>query len=111
MCPIINFFLFFRQRQGSGKHRRHDSLAFSFRGHSRQASRTDSIYTLRASVGHTTTNNWHFKDRLCYFWSKCTRRKDDDPCAQPGDNIGTSIPGHGDRVRNIVPNHTIPSGW
>jgi len=99
-----------RQRQGSGKHRRHDSLAFSFRGHSRQASRTDSIYTLRASVGHTTTNNWHFKDRLGYFWSKCTRRKDDDPCAQPGDNIGTSTPAHGlDRVRNIVPNHTIPS--
>ena len=40
-----------RQRQGSGFHRRHDSLAFSFRGHSRQASRSDSIYTLRNPKG------------------------------------------------------------
>ena len=35
-----------RKRQDSG-HKRTGSLAFKFRGHSRQASRTDSIYTIR----------------------------------------------------------------
>ena len=77
-----------RQRQGSGFHRRHDSLAFSFRGHSRQASRSDSIYTLRHPKG-----TWTLKDKLCSFW---TRWKNEDL--------------HREReVRNIVPNHTIPS--
>jgi len=43
----------FKKRQDSGSgHRRNNSLAF-FRGHSRQASRTDSIYTIRSNKGHS----------------------------------------------------------
>ena len=84
-CKLI---FIYRQRQGSGFHRRHDSLAFSFRGHSRQASRSDSIYTLRHPKG-----TWTLKDKLCSFW---TRWKNEDL--------------HKERqVRTIVPNHTIPS--
>jgi hypothetical protein len=60
-----------RQRQGSG-HRRHDSLAFSFRGHSRQASRTDSIYTLRS---HANTNKTTCQDKLWVLWNRCSRKK------------------------------------
>ena len=90
---FTNFTVFtiltFRQRQGSGFHRRHDSLAFSFRGHSRQASRSDSIYTLRHPKG-----TWTLKDKLCSFW---TRWKSEDLHKERG------------QVRTIVPNHTIPS--
>ncbi len=99
-----------RQRQGSGFHRRHDSLAFSFRGHSRQASRTDSIYTLRAQ-GYTSSN-WTCKDRLCGFWSRCKRSNETNLGLNGNLNI---LNGHGgqaaleDRVRILVPNHTIPS--
>ena len=100
-------FFFIRQRQGSGRHRRHDSLAFSFRGHSRQASRTDSIYTLRASAGHTTSGDWNCRDRLCFLWRKCSRKTDG---GHPGGIGGTSTPTTGfDRNRILVPNHTIPS--
>ena len=62
---------------------RSDSLAFSFRGHSRQASRTDSIYTLRQSGPNTKRTIFCFK-----------RKKKDD-----------GEPKH----RTIVPNHIIPS--
>lgn len=98
-----------RQRQGSGLHRRHDSLAFSFRGHSRQASRTDSIYTLRAS-GYTSSR-WTCKDRLCYFMSRCGRtRKSAEGVSHGVDGRPHLLPPMASiEYRNIVPNHTIPS--
>lgn len=96
------------QRQDSARsHRRHDSLAFSFRGHSRQASRTDSIYTLRASSGYNSTS---CKDRLCFpFWNRCKGNKNSstDAATAAGQFFAASI--YADRLRNIVPNHTIPS--
>ena len=62
---------------------RTDSLAFSFRGHSRQASRTDSIYTLR---NHTT----NYKRRVFCFG----RKNKAEPEA---------------KHRTVVPNHCIPA--
>ena len=99
-----------RSHQGSGFHRRHDSLAFSFRGHSRQASRTDSIYTLRAS----TTSSWTCKDRLCSFWSKCASRNKPDGGRGPSGISGVGPggffgSGSSTERRNLHPNHTIPS--
>ena len=54
---------------------RSDSLGFSFRGgHSRQASRTDSIYTLRATVGPSGGGDGTYtsiiKEKL-FFWNRC----------------------------------------
>ena len=57
----------FKKRQDSGSgHRRNNSLAF-FRGHSRQASRTDSIYTIRSNKGHSKKRNkvWKFLKKCC----------------------------------------------
>ena len=64
-----------RQRHGS----RPDSL---FRGHSRQASRSESVYTLRQ-----TQQTSSIFDYLC-FWRKKTLEEA--------------------RVRVVVPNHTVP---
>lgn len=76
------------QGNGRGGHRRGhsrgDSLGQFFRGHSRQASRTDSIYTLRQ-----TTPNVMNKIR---FWQKAS----DPPQAER-------------KCRTIVPRHLVPS--
>jgi len=72
-------------RQGAHKrgHSRGDSLGQFFRGHSRQASRTDSIYTLR----QTTTN---YKNKI-FWW----QNKTDQPPVER-------------KHRVVVPNHLVP---
>ena len=76
------------QGNGRGGHRRGhsrgDSLGQFFRGHSRQASRTDSIYTLRQ-----TTPNVMNKIR---FW----QRSSDPPQVER-------------KCRKVVPRHLVPS--
>ena len=76
------------QGNGRGGHRRGhsrgDSLGQFFRGHSRQASRTDSIYTLRQ-----TTPNVMNKIR---FWQK-----------------GSDPPQVERKCRKVVPRHLVPS--
>jgi len=68
---------------------RSDSLAFSFRGHSRQASRTDSIYTLRQTAPNV-------KRKVFCFGRK--RKKDGDGAS--------GAAGEGEaKHRTIVPNH------
>lgn len=87
----------------SGRHRRihsrSDSLGFSFRGHSRQASRTESIYTLRPLAPISTP----YRSKL-FFWNRNKKPShtgggggDDD---EPEDTVV--------RNRTVVPNHTIP---
>jgi len=73
-------------RPGSHKrgHSRGDSLGQFFRGHSRQASRTDSIYTLR----QTTTN---YKNKI-FWW----QTKADQPAVER-------------KHRVVVPNHLVPT--
>jgi len=61
-----------------------DSLGGFFKGHSRQASKTDSIYTLR-----TTSTN--YKNKI-FFW----QNKD-----------GATLER---KRRTVVPNHTVPGG-
>ena len=77
------------ERPTSAYHRRHpsrsDSLAFSFRGHSRQASRTDSIYTLR----QTTTNT----RRRIFCFNKRQRLNEEAEA----------------KHRTVKPNHCIPA--
>ena len=69
-------------------HSRGDSIGQyfreNFRGHSRQASRTESIYTIR----QTATNN----KRRIKFWQKT----DDSPPVER-------------EHRKVVPNHLVPS--
>ena len=77
-----------RHDSGHHHHRRNGSLAF-FRGHSRQASRTDSVYTIRETKANTET--------------RC-------PC--PGyDYIRKKFSSSKKRptTRTIVPNHIIPA--
>jgi len=73
-------------RPGNHKrgHSRGDSLGQFFRGHSRQASRTDSIYTLR----QTTTN---YKNKI-FWW----QTKADQPPVER-------------KHRVVVPNHLVPT--
>ncbi len=66
---------------------RSDSLAFSFRGHSRQASRTDSIYTLRQSGPNT-------KRKVFSLFGR--KKKEGEEEGEP-------------KHRIIVPNHLVPS--
>lgn len=97
-----------RQRQYSGQfrggHKRHDSLGFSFRGHSRQASRTDSIYTLRQHAhsgrGSSSGSGSNCRDKLFFFWNRCKTLETVDNSADQNKVK---------EVRTIVPNHTIPA--
>lgn len=81
----------------SGRHRRihsrSDSLGFSFRGHSRQASRTESIYTLRPMAPISAP----YRSKL-FFWNRNKKSPNDDEEQE-------------ECVRNriVVPNHTIPA--
>ena len=71
------------------QHSRGDSLGQFWRGHSRQASRTDSIYTLRQA----TTN---YKERI--FWWQRRRGGGRGGAAQPGER----------KHRVVVPDHLVP---